>query len=346
MILRYLILRYLRVIHRLSKSCRWALAAGLAGALLAGCAGQRQPQLERYLPAAEPAARAVELAETPFFPQDAYQCGPAALATVLVASAVQITPDALTPQIYLPSRRGSLQPELIAAVRRQQRLPYVVPPDPRALLAEVGAGRPVLVMQNLGLSWLPVWHYAVVIGYDPVRDQVVLRSATTRRKVMASRFFLRSWSLAQNWALLVLKPDELPANPDPLPFLQAAAGLEATGNFAAALAAYQTALTRWPDDRHARLGEANSYLGLRQAGLAEDRYRQLLLIQADDPVALNNLAEALAAQGCVSEARETIATALALPQLPATLAPLLAQTAAELAARPDNSAVGGSCSRR
>lgn len=333
-------------ISRRSARRRWALIACLSGALLAGCAGPRQPQLVRYVPAAEAGAGAVELADTPFFPQRAYQCGPAALATVLVANGVQIAPDELTPQIYLPSRRGSLQPELIAAVRRQQRLPYVLPPDPRALFAEVAAGRPVLVMQNLGFSMLPVWHYAVVIGYDPARDEVLLRSATTRRKVMASRFFLRSWSLAQNWALLVLKPDELPANPDPLPFLQAAAGLEATGNFATALIAYQTALERWPDDRRARLGEANSYLGLKQAGRAEDRYRQLLLTQTDDPIVLNNLAEALAAQGCVSEAQQTIATALALPELPATIAPLLAQTAAELAAQPDNSAMGGSCSRR
>ena len=35
-----------------------------------------------------------------------------------------------------------------------------------SVLPEIAAGNPVLVLQNAGWSWLPVWHYAVVIGYD------------------------------------------------------------------------------------------------------------------------------------------------------------------------------------
>ena len=44
------------------------------------------------------------------------------------------------------------------------------------LLQEVAAGHPVIVLQNLGLEWIPVWHYSVVIGYDLSRGQLVLRS--------------------------------------------------------------------------------------------------------------------------------------------------------------------------
>jgi hypothetical protein len=33
-------------------------------------------------------------------------------------------------------------------------------------LREVAAGNPVLVLQNLSFAWAPVWHYAVVMGYD------------------------------------------------------------------------------------------------------------------------------------------------------------------------------------
>src|SRR2546422_3737218 len=32
------------------------------------------------------------------------------------------------------------------------------------LLAEVAAGHPVLVFQNLGLHWIPRWHFAVAVG--------------------------------------------------------------------------------------------------------------------------------------------------------------------------------------
>ncbi|MCO4757980.1 MAG: hypothetical protein KC477_08145, partial [Oceanospirillaceae bacterium] len=66
----------------------------------------------------------VELKDTPFFPQTKYHCGPAALATLLSATGVDTVPDELTPHVYLPERKGSLQVDLVATTRRFQRLPY------------------------------------------------------------------------------------------------------------------------------------------------------------------------------------------------------------------------------
>jgi hypothetical protein len=60
----------------------------------------------------------LELEDTPFYPQKEYQCGPASLATLLVASGVCVDPDILVPLVYLPGRRGSLQLELMSASRR------------------------------------------------------------------------------------------------------------------------------------------------------------------------------------------------------------------------------------
>ncbi|HJU50574.1 MAG TPA: hypothetical protein VJ575_07595, partial [Pseudogulbenkiania sp.] len=48
--------------------------------------------------------RQVELTDTPFFPQEQYQCGPAALATVLTASGKTVAPEELTSQVYVPAR--------------------------------------------------------------------------------------------------------------------------------------------------------------------------------------------------------------------------------------------------
>lgn len=48
--------------------------------VLAGCAGQ-QPMLP---PQSDRLPERVELSQTPFYPQEIYQCGPAALATLLV----------------------------------------------------------------------------------------------------------------------------------------------------------------------------------------------------------------------------------------------------------------------
>jgi hypothetical protein len=57
---------------------RLRLAGAALAALLAGCAAS--PPLKDGLPASAP--RAIALDATPFFPQEDFQCGPAALATL------------------------------------------------------------------------------------------------------------------------------------------------------------------------------------------------------------------------------------------------------------------------
>src|SRR5262249_22196765 len=139
------------------------------------------------------------------------QCGPAALATLLGADGVAVTPDALTDEVYVPGREGSFQAELIASVRRHDRIPLAVDAGLPAIVAAPDARPPVLVLQNLGLGFWPVWHYAVVIGYDPVEDAFVLRSGTTRREVIGAHAFERTWRLASWWAITSAAPDAPPA---------------------------------------------------------------------------------------------------------------------------------------
>src|SRR5690606_40435641 len=120
------------------------------------------------------------LDNVPFFAQDEYQCGPAALATVLVADGVEVTPEELVDQVYVPARQGSLQIEMLAAPRRMGRLSYPLLPELQQVLDEVASGRPVLVVQNVGLQRLPQWHYAVVVGYGLGGDVVTHRSRLRR----------------------------------------------------------------------------------------------------------------------------------------------------------------------
>src|SRR5690606_1403568 len=219
---------------------RWGPLA-LAALLLLGCASA--PPLQRGdLP------QRVELADTPFFPQDDYQCGPAALATMLVQRGVSTSPQELLPQVYLPGRRGSLKVELVAAARQHDLLVYPLQPDLRALLTQLAAGHPVLVMQNLGFDWFPQWHFAVVVGYDLAREELLLRSATEQRLSSGLAAFRRSWARAGHWAVLTLPADRLPAQPQLTTWLQAANDLEQTGRREAAERAYRTAEAHWPGE--------------------------------------------------------------------------------------------------
>lgn len=289
--------------YRLAASGIFVLAL-----LLAGCAGS--PLLSERVASAF--AEPVELAEVPFFPQEAYQCGPAALATVLNWSGVAVTPEALTPQVYLPERKGTLALELIAAARRHGRVPYVLRPELEALLAEVAAGHPVLVLQNLGLDWLPRWHYAVVVGFDLGRGEIVLRSGRLARRVTQLSVFERTWRRGDYWAMVALPPERLPRTAEELPYLKAVAALERVGRHAEAAQAYSAALARWPDSLPARFGLGNMRYALGDLTGAEAAFRRLLQDHPDYAPAWNNLAQVLADQGRFGEAEAAARRALGL----------------------------------
>lgn len=244
----------------------------------------------------------VEITSTPFFPQERYQCGPAALTTVLTHSGVQAPLDTITQMTYIPGRQGSLRPELLATARRYERLPYVIDPSMSALVDELYAGRPVLVLQNLGPGWAPRWHYAVVIGIDIESNHVILRSGTQQRRETKLRTFLHTWRRSDYWAAVMLMPGELPENADRSRYLAAVADLDAVGNYDAAGVSWTAALEAWPGDPLAMFGQANTTFLLGDFAASERLYRALLNKQPDMHMARNNLAYALAGQGKLSEA--------------------------------------------
>lgn len=307
----------------------------LAGTLcwLGGCA--HSPRLlDASLPEGS-TARDVELADTPFHPQEAHQCGPAALATVLNAAGVEVTPAKLVDEVFLPARKGSLQIEMQAAVRRHGRLPYPLDADLAALLGEIRAGRPVLVLQNLGLRALPVWHYAVVIGYHADRDELVLRSGVTRRKLMRADRFLRSWDPAGRWAMVILAPGEMPTRPLPAPYLHAAAALESAGHPEAAARAFRAAADTWPGESTVWLGLANNLHALGRTEAAVQAYDELLARFPDHVIGHNNLAQVLSDLGCGRRARAVIERAMELVPPDSPLVEALRDTRAGISSSDD-----------
>ena len=263
---------------------------------LTGCAATPQSDaLTRHI--APAFAMPTELTQTPFYPQKAYQCGPAALATVMQAQGVGVTPDALKDEVYLPKRKGSLQIEMVAATRRHKLLPYILRPQLREVLAEINAGRPVLVLQNEGVSWYPAWHYAVIIGYNLQDGKLILRSGTIKRYVMSMYTFERTWQRSHSWAMVTLKPGELPTHPDEWHYLQAVVGFEQTHNWPLLETLYRTGLQQWPASRDLHMGYGNVLYLQHRRRAAADQYQAVLKADPDFAPAHNNLAMVLAELG-------------------------------------------------
>jgi hypothetical protein len=244
----------------------------------------------------------VALAGVPFFPQQAYQCGPAALATVLWHSGVAASPDALRDAVYLPGRQGSLQPELLAAARRQGRIPYRIPGTAAALLAELAAGHPVLVLQNRGLDAWPRWHYAVVAGYEADGHRWLLRSGRRRHHRESHDMFWLRWAKADHWAIVIPPPGDLPATVSADQALQALADAEPVLPVSLARVNWEAALARWPGDHRIQFATANTRRAAGEPVAAAALYRQLLASEPGHLAARNNYADLLLASGCPAAA--------------------------------------------
>ncbi|MCC5796805.1 MAG: PA2778 family cysteine peptidase [Methylophaga sp.] len=277
--------------------------------LLSGCNHTPQTQQLMQLDHTEPH---IELFDVPFFPQTEYQCGPAALATVLNFRDIEISPDELTEQVYVPERKGSLQIEMTAAARRQGLITYPINPSMSDLFSEVEAGNPVLVMQNLGYNWMPFWHYAVVVGFDLNQQNVILRSAETKRMTTPLATFERTWARTDYWGLVIVDPHQLPATVNEANWLRSAYDLQQTGQTEAALTAYQTAHQQWPTSSSSTIALTNLLFEQSDYRAADDVFARALAqnpLQAD---LWNNRAHVLKALQCPQQARTAAACGLAV----------------------------------
>lgn len=265
-------------------------------AWLAGCA-QLVPQtigLRTAWPEGVP--QHVEWTAVPFFAQDDYQCGPAALATVLAYSGVDVTPDPLVSQVYLPARRGSLQIEMLAAPRRYGRVSYSLAPRYADLLREVAAGNPVLVLQDVGPLFTQ-WHYAVVNGFDYPSGTIWLRSGKLARQEMPFTYFERTWLKSGYWAMVVVPPDRIPVTATEQGWMAAVLAMAQASKGDAATQAYAAALRRWPDNLAAAIGLGNEYHARGDMAQAVAVLRRASRRHPQSVIVMNNLAQALSDQG-------------------------------------------------
>lgn len=283
-------------------------ATVLLAALLAGCGSQ--PFTDQFPAAASPTR---ELVSVPFFPQQTRQCGAAALATVLVYRGLAVSPESLEPQLFTPGKGGTLAIDIVAQARNRGMLVYPVNPSLGDILAEVEAGNPVLVLQNLGLRWLSQWHFAVVVGFDLDKRQLILRSGNEQRHQVSMRTFLNTWDRADNWGVIIVPPGQVPVTAAAIPFLQAASALEQRHPSAAGQA-YRLAWEKWRGDDDA---EALARLGLFNVAYAGGQFAEAKawLLRGRGPQTAahwNNLAFCLSAMGCRQAAEFSSQCAIAL----------------------------------
>ncbi len=251
-----------------------------------------------------------ELRDVAYFLQDENQCGPASLAMAFHSAGLNIKPEQLKESLYVPDKQGSLQVEMLAATRRQGLLAYLLQPQLQDVLTEIAAGNPVVVLQNLGLSWQPVWHYAVAIGYDLNTEEIILRSGATQRLVMPFTTFEHTWARSHYWAMVALPPARIPKTAKPENYIQSIAALQHSSPSTDVAPAYTAAMLRWPDSLLAKIAAGNHAYNRGDLKLAEQIFLTASQEHPDSAAAFNNLAQALSDQSKFDDALIAIHRAL------------------------------------
>ena len=264
--------------------------------LLVGCAAL-PPELSSEMDSAE-IPKHIELDQVPFFPQERFQCGPAALATLLSYAGQPTDVQTISERVFVPKRVGSFQVELIAFERSKSLLVYVLEPVLVDVLTEVANGHPVLILQNLGFSWAPQWHYAVVVGYDLANATITLRSGVTRRLEMPFATFFATWRRAKSWGVVVVPPSQIPTTAGRERFLRVANGLEMSGDITSARSAYDASTVRWPNDASTWFLAGNAAFSQGSLDAADYALRRATELAPHTAIFWNNLAHVAAVRGC------------------------------------------------
>lgn len=252
-----------------------------------------------------------QVEQVPFVNQEAGQCGPATLTMAMNWAGKMISVEEVSPQVFTPGMKGSLQSDLIGASRRNGLM--AVPIEGlSALLIEINSGHPVIVFENLALSWLPQWHYAIVFGYDLTKQEMIMHSGPEAFKHWDMSKFERSWMLANYWGLVVLPAGELCSSADELANSVAAAGLEQVGQKGAAEKSYAAILKKWPSSLTALVGSANLAFEKENYILAVSYLKQATKFYPGSATVWHNLTIAEGRADMMKEAHESAMQALLL----------------------------------
>ncbi len=283
----------------------------IASFLLLLCACATPPQTAHILANQPNIPVKHEITNVPFFPQQEFYCGPAALSEVFNYYGVKRSQNDLAADLFVPKLEGSFQLEMVATTRQNGFVAYAEQGNLEQLLSLVSQNIPVVVLQNVSIPWYPMWHYAVVIGYDLDKQQLILRSGEIARHIVELSVFERTWQRGKYWILAAVPPYSTSPYFHSFTYARAAQDLLDVGKTAQGRTALQSAIKQWPDYWLSYFLLANQFLE-QDLMQANHWYQQGYPFAKSQPNYLNNYAYALHKMGCQSAAESMITAALKL----------------------------------
>lgn len=255
------------------------------------------------------APQADTLLNVPFFAQTEYQCGPAALASMLSWAGTPTSPESLVNEVWLPGRHGSLATELMAAARARELLVYPLESFDD-IQTELDAGHPVLMQQNLLFNWWPKWHFAVIVGHGEDGTVYFQHSAEQNAQAVPAHWLKARWKPGAV-AFVALPSGQIPATATPAQLARRIADVSHSSS-SDALAFWKAGSTLFENNAMLQFGYANALNRRGDLSLAGKHYIAAVAAEPTLAAGWNNLADTLIQLGCPDAARQAVSQALLL----------------------------------
>ncbi len=148
-------------------------------------------------------ARGHYIEGVPFVKQTEYDCGPAALASVLSFRGKAVDLERITASVYLPQLRGTLPMDLERYAKDEGFKTSSSAGTAAALKTAIGSNIPVICLLDLGFGFYRQPHFVTVIGFDDGNGLFIMHDGGTPNKTIAYEDFEKKWARAGTWMIVI-----------------------------------------------------------------------------------------------------------------------------------------------
>lgn len=241
--------------------------------------------------------------------QGAYQCGPAALESVVHYWGGEAKADSISQALYKSGSRGVLNFTLAGYARDMGFWTQMPETDAAGLRQWLVKGVPPVVLLSTGILWVSNYHFVVLKGFDE-KDRVFYANiGKPDTYAIPYLEFDAKWKDAGRWCLVVCPPERVDWELDDVQAADLGFLLERLGRLDLAVQRYSAALNKNPKNPTVRFNLANIYRKTGRSEEAKKIYAELIKERPDWSGASNNLAWICLEEGRYRDAITVIETA-------------------------------------